>query len=311
MPLYYDLNCMIMLACALVFMMRHVYYDILWSWLYWLLMATSCVLSCYCAGDSLAPFYHGWRQQPAVQLNNAAPANGNAAQLQRGRLRHLPGLRRMLADVFQCLPRAGLDAGQLVSRQFRDAIEDSRTTLPLYSMVVSLVGFSSCSEREATHVHALTLCDRPCGIIVRYDASIVDVGSVTGFFFTGLRRCDSLYFRNAVVSLRAQDATYERTSTDMISSLVRGLDLGERNLRFTDLRCEAYADELEDIFRFTDRHDIRSLFVVYKRSLVTPGCDFLSTLFAEARKRQFSQFVVSLASVNAKNCVSSFPEELC
>ncbi|KAH7714333.1 hypothetical protein AAVH_18289 [Aphelenchoides avenae] len=169
----------------------------------------------------------------------------------------------MLTDVFQCLPRVELDACQLVSRQFRDAIEDARATLPLYPMVVSL---------------------RPSMLLVEYAASIVDVGSVTGHFFTGLRRCDTPYFRNAAISLRTRNATYARTSTDMLSAFVRWLNLRERNVRFTDLKCEAYAGELEDLFCFTDRHDIRPMHVFYKRSLVAPGCDFLSMLFGEARK---------------------------
>ncbi|KAH7712084.1 hypothetical protein AAVH_20574, partial [Aphelenchoides avenae] len=216
------------------------------------------------------------RQPPFVQLNNVAPANGNAAQLQHGRLRHLPGLPRMLVDVFQCLPRAALDACQLGSRQFRDAIEDARRTLPLYSMIVLM---------------------RPCGILVRYFAFIVHVGSVRGHFFTGLRRCDSPYFRNAAIALRTRSATYARTSTDMISAFVRWLNLDERNIRFTEVQRDVYADELEDLFRFTDQHNIRSLYVIYKRSLVTPGCDFLTTLFEEARKRSLSQLSVSLADV--------------
>ncbi|KAH7678307.1 hypothetical protein AAVH_41794, partial [Aphelenchoides avenae] len=63
---------------------------------------------------------------------------------------------------------------------------------------------------------------------------------------------------------------------------------------FQYFEFEAYADELEDIFRLTDRHEIPSLCVTYKRSLVTPGCDFLSKLFTEARKRSLSELIVSL-----------------
>ncbi|KAH7703753.1 hypothetical protein AAVH_29069 [Aphelenchoides avenae] len=55
-------------------------------------------------------------------------------------------------------------------------------------------------------------------------------------------------------------------------------------------------------FVSTDGHHIASLVVIYKRSLVTPGCGFLSTLFAEARKRSLRRLKVSLASVEAKNC---------
>ncbi|KAH7712193.1 hypothetical protein AAVH_20499 [Aphelenchoides avenae] len=88
----------------------------------------------------------------------------------------------------------------------------------------------------------------------------------------------------------------------MISAFVRWLDVDERNVRFTHLKCEAYADELEDIFRFTDRHDVDSLVVFYKRSLVTPACDFLSRVFEEARKRSLRDLTVSLASAEAKNC---------
>ncbi|KAH7712175.1 hypothetical protein AAVH_20481 [Aphelenchoides avenae] len=139
-------------------------------------------------------------------------------------------------------------------------------------------------------------------LLVEYAASIVDVGSVTGHFFTGLRRCDSPYFRNAAIALLTRNATYARTSTDMLSAFVRWLNLRERNVRFTDLKCEAYAGELEDLFCFTDRHDIRSMHVFYKRSLVAPGCDFLSTLFAEARKCSLSRLTVSLEFVKAKNC---------
>ncbi|KAH7707385.1 hypothetical protein AAVH_25374 [Aphelenchoides avenae] len=281
MPLYYDLN----FVGALVGTPAWVYfvcYENTWPWLYRLLKATSCLISCYCSCVLLMPFYHEWRQQPVVQLNNAAPANGNAAQLQLGRLQHLPNLPGMLTDVFQCLPRVGLDACQLVSRQFRDAIEDARTTLPLYPMRVSL---------------------RSRGILVSYFASIVRVGSVTGHFFMGLRRCDSPYFRNAAISLRTGNATYARTTTDMISVFVRSLNLNERNIRFTDLKCgEVYAGELEDIFRFTDRHDIRWLYVGYKRSFVGRGCDFLSMYFAEARKRSLNRFTVSLENEAAKNC---------
>ncbi|KAH7712177.1 hypothetical protein AAVH_20483 [Aphelenchoides avenae] len=139
-------------------------------------------------------------------------------------------------------------------------------------------------------------------LLVEYAASIDDVGSVAGHFFTGLRRCDAPYFRNAAIALRGVNATYARTSTDMISAFVRWLNLYERNVRIANLKCEAYADELEGLFRFADRHDIRSMHVTYKRSLVAPGCDFLSTLFEEARKRQLSQLTVSLANVEAKNC---------
>ncbi|KAH7701384.1 hypothetical protein AAVH_31482 [Aphelenchoides avenae] len=42
--------------------------------------------------------------------------------------------------------------------------------------------------------------------------------------------------------------------------------------------------------------------VFYKRSFVTPGCDFLSRVFAKARKRSLSVLTVSLANVEAKNC---------
>ncbi|KAH7712194.1 hypothetical protein AAVH_20500, partial [Aphelenchoides avenae] len=88
----------------------------------------------------------------------------------------------------------------------------------------------------------------------------------------------------------------------MVSAFVRWLNLDERNILFADFGSEAYADELEDLFRFTDRHNIRSLYLIYKRSLVTPGCDFLSTLFAEARKLQLIQLTVAFESAKVKNC---------
>ncbi|KAH7714327.1 hypothetical protein AAVH_18283 [Aphelenchoides avenae] len=280
MPLYYDRYFVGTLVCTPVWAIC-LTYECSRPWLRGVIFATSWSTAIYCKIRVLMPFCREWRQQPVVQFNNAAAANGNAAQLQRGRLRHLPGSPRMLIDVFQCLPRVGLDACQLVSRQFRDAIEDARTTLPLYPMLVQL---------------------RPCGILVRYYASIVHVGFVRGHFFMGLRRCDSPYFRNAAIALLTRNATYARTSTEMISAFVRWLDLHERNVRFTDLECGAYTGELEDLFRFTDRHDIREMHVFYKRSLITPGCDFLSRVFAEARKCQLRRLTVSLAGVKAENC---------
>ncbi|KAH7714332.1 hypothetical protein AAVH_18288 [Aphelenchoides avenae] len=276
MPLYYDWNFMVGLVFTVAWLWLAEYHS---SW-FWFKVAMMSVAN-HCWQRLLESAFRDWRQQPVVHLNNAAPANGNAAQLQRGRLRNLPDTRGMLVDVFQCLPRVGLDACQLVSRQFHDAVEDARTTLPLYPTVVSL---------------------RPSMLLVEYAASIVDVGSVAGHFFTGLRRCDVPYFRNAAISLRAGNATYARTGTDMISAFVRWLNWDDRNVHFTHLECEAYADELEDLFRFTDRYNIRSMHIFYKRSLVTPGCDFLSMLFGMSRKRQLSRLTVSLAGVKAKNC---------
>ncbi|KAH7713013.1 hypothetical protein AAVH_19624 [Aphelenchoides avenae] len=281
MPLYYDWHFVGALVCIPVWVMCLARNDSFWHWLYWLFIETSCLISCYCSRDLLYPFYREWREPPDLQLDNAAPANGSAPHMQRGQLQHLPGLLGMLIDVFRCLPRAGLDACQRVSRQFRDAIEDAATTLAMYPMIVSL---------------------SPSMPLVEYTACVDNVGFVAGHFFTSLRRCDWPYFRNAAIDLRVESATYARTSTDMISAFVRWLNLDERNIRFMNLECEAYADELEDIFRFTDRHDIRSMHVIYKRSLLTPGCDFLSTLFAEARKRALSRLTVSLAGVQAKNC---------
>ncbi|KAH7725282.1 hypothetical protein AAVH_07075 [Aphelenchoides avenae] len=276
MPLYYDQHLVSALVFTTICIVCFAYYGSSWFWLLWLFKAAD-FLPCL-----LIPFYYLWLQPPGLQLNNAAPANGNAAQLQRGGLQHLPVSPRMLADIFQCLPRVALDVCQLVSRQFRDAVEDARTTLPLYSMRVCLSPFET---------------------LVGYDAWIDDVGFVAGHFFTGLRRCDLPYFRNAAIALRTKNPTYVRTSTDMISAFVRWRNLDERNILFTALQCEAYADELVDLFRFTDRLDIRWMHVIYKRSLITPGRDFLSTLFAEARKRSLSTLTVSLASVKAKNCV--------
>ncbi|KAH7701385.1 hypothetical protein AAVH_31483 [Aphelenchoides avenae] len=288
MPLYYDWHFVGAFVFTPVWMCLACY-DSSWTWLHWLLLVTSWSTSCYCSRDLLNSFYHEWLEPPDLQFNNAEPANGNAAQLQRGHLRHFPISPRMLVEVFQCLPRAGLDACQLVSRQFRDAVEDARATLPLYSMLVEL---------------------SPSTPLVEYTAWVVNVGSVAGDFFTGLRHCDAPYFRNAAIKLRTINATYARTSSDMISAFVRWLNLDERNILFADFGCEAYADELEDLFRFTGRHNIRSLYVIYKRSLVTPGCDFLSTLFVEARKLQLSQLTVAFESAKVKNCVSSFPRDV-
>ncbi|KAH7712192.1 hypothetical protein AAVH_20498 [Aphelenchoides avenae] len=146
MPFYYGWHFVGALVCTPVWM-GLVWYDYCsWRWLHRPLLATSELISFYCSRVWLMRllFYREWRQLPVVQFNNAVPANGNAAQLQRGRLRHLPGSPRMLIDVFRCLPRVGLDACQLVSRQFRDAVEDVRTTLPLYPMLVSLICRDQC-----------------------------------------------------------------------------------------------------------------------------------------------------------------------
>ncbi|KAH7712176.1 hypothetical protein AAVH_20482 [Aphelenchoides avenae] len=222
MPLYYDWHAMgalvstsIWMTCNPIWMVYLTYYDISCSWQYWLLAATSWFISAYCSGPLFGSFYYVWREPPDLQLDNAAPANGNETQLQRGRLRHLPNLPGMLTDVFQCLPRVVLDACQLLSRLFRDAVEDARTTLPLHPMRVDL---------------------SPSTPLVEYVASIVNVGSVTGQFFTSLRRCDLPYFRNAAIDLCVMDATYARTTTDMISAFVRWLDVDERNVRFTSIR---------------------------------------------------------------------------
>ncbi|KAH7706815.1 hypothetical protein AAVH_25962 [Aphelenchoides avenae] len=283
MPLYYDGNFACALVCISVSMIILAFYgESFWPWKYWPLLLTSySIPSIYCLISLLWPFCHEWRQPPVVQLNNAAPANGNAAQQHRDRLRHVPDSPGMLTDVFQCLPRVGLDACQLVSRQFRDAVEDARTALPLYPMVVALRSF---------------------GILVHYTISIVHVGFVTGHFFMSLRRCDSPYIRNAAIVLHSRSATWATTSTDMISAFVRRLNLNERNIHFTELQCNVYAGELENLFRFADRHNIDGLGVIYKRSLVTPGCDFLSRVFAEARKRPLRRLLVSLASAKAENC---------
>ncbi|KAH7714326.1 hypothetical protein AAVH_18282 [Aphelenchoides avenae] len=283
MPLYYDWHFTGALVSVPVWIWISylAYYDISRPWLCLLLHVTLGLISGCCWRDLLPSFYHEWLEPPDLQLDNAAPAIGNAAQLQRGRFQHVSGLPGMLTDVFQCLPRAGLDACQLVSRLFRDAVEDARTTLPLYMMRVDL---------------------RPSTPLVEYTAWIRNVGSVAGHFFTGLRRVDSPYFRNAVIELRADSATYARTSTDMISAFVRWLSLDERNIRFTSVECDVYDGELEGIFRFTDRHDIREMHVFYKRSLNTPGCDFLARVFAEARKRSLGALTVGLTSVKAVNC---------
>ncbi|KAH7712183.1 hypothetical protein AAVH_20489 [Aphelenchoides avenae] len=281
MPLYYDWLFMSTLVGIPVSVTCLACYDISRPWQYWLLMLTSCLIAGCCSGYLLHSFYHEWLEPPDLQLDNAAPAIVNAAQLRRGRPQHLTGLTGMLVDVFQCLPRVGLDVCQLVSRQFRDAVEDARTTLPLCSMRVDL---------------------RPSTPLVEYTAWIRNVGSVAGHFFMSLRRCDSPYFRNAVLELRAENATYARTSTDMISAFVRWLKLRERNVRIASLECEVYNCELKDLFRFTDRHDIREVHVFYKRSLITPGCDFLSRVFAEARKRSLGALTVGLTSAKAENC---------
>ncbi|KAH7714210.1 hypothetical protein AAVH_18425, partial [Aphelenchoides avenae] len=203
MPLYYDQHFVGALVSTTICIVCFDDYGSSSFWVFWLLKAADFL------PHLLISFYYLWLAPPDLQLNNAAPANGNAAQLQRGRLQHLPVSPRMLADIFQCLPRVALDVCQLVSRQFREAVEDARMTLPLYSMRVCLSPFTP---------------------LVGYDASIDDVGSVAGHFFTGLRRCDLPFFRNAAIYLRTANAIYARTSTDMISAFVRWLNLDERNI---------------------------------------------------------------------------------